>query len=313
MPPILLDCDTGIDDALAILYLACSGQAEIVAAGSVHGNVPSPLAALNTRRVFELVGLNHVPVAVGAQRPMAQPLTTAEFVHGKDGLGNTNQPAPKQGPVAGSAVEQIVRLARQRPGELTLVATGPLTNLGAALLVEPELPSLLHRVVVMGGAVAVPGNVTALAEANIWHDPEAAELVFNAGWTVTMIGLDVTMRVRLEGDSLRRIETAKEAVPRFVWSILQQYLSVYETSLGYRACPLHDPLAAVLALRADLATYQHSPIHVELQGGRTRGMTVVDRRPKHAAQQQERPRVAIAMDVEIDAVREEFLAAILGL
>jgi purine nucleosidase len=151
---ILLDADVGIDDAIAMLHLAGRSDVELLAVGSVHGNIPSDLAAVNARRLLELCGLDDVPVAYGARRPMAQPLATAEWVHGEDGLGNTNQPAPKRGPVAEDAVSQMLRLTREMPGEIDLLAVGPLTNLGLALCLDPELAGRVRSVVVMGGAIA---------------------------------------------------------------------------------------------------------------------------------------------------------------
>ncbi len=275
-PAIVLDCDTGIDDALAILDFTGRGG-QILAAGSVHGNVPAPIGARNTLRVLEIAGLEGVPVSVGAARPLAQPLMTAEHVHGDDGLGNTNQPPPRRPVEPGSAAENLLRIAHQRPGEFTLVAIGPLTNLALALLLDPELPSLIPEVVVMGGAVSVAGNVSPTAEANIWHDPEAAQLVIEAKWKVTMVSLDATMQALLTPPDLEAIRTATSARAQFAWAILDHYLDVYQQWLPGRTCPLHDPLALALVLNPELATYRSLSTQVELRGG-TRGTTVCDLR-----------------------------------
>jgi purine nucleosidase len=279
---ILLDCDTGIDDALAILDFTARGG-ELLGVGSVHGNVPAPVGARNTLRVLEIAGCDSVPVCVGAARPLAQPLMTAENVHGRDGLGNTNQPDPQRALAPGSAAEQIVRLARQRPGEFTLVAIGPLTNLAVALLLDPELPSLVEDVVIMGGAVEVPGNVTPYAEANIWHDPEAAQLVIEASWRVTLVTLDATMQALLTPADLQAIRSAGSQRARFAAAILDHYISVYQQWLPGRTCPLHDPLALALVLNPELATYRELPTLVELRGAQTRGTTVCDLRSDPAA------------------------------
>jgi purine nucleosidase len=308
---LIVDCDTGIDDAVALAYLAGRAGVELVAAGAVHGNVPVTIAARNTLRVLDVAGLDHVPVAVGASRPLAQPLDTSEAVHGGDGLGGTDQPAPRRAVEAGSAAEQLVRLARAHPGELSLLALGPLTNVALALLIEPDLPHLLRQVTVMGGAFGVAGNVTPWAEANIWHDPEAAALTFGAGWPLRAVGLDVTMRTLLRAGDLARIETHPSEVARFVSSILSHYLDVYEQRVGERACPVHDALAATLALQPELATWRDEPVDVELHGALTRGATVVDRRPGRAVGGAGAV-VAVATVVDRDAAVAGLLDALLG-
>ncbi len=275
---ILLDADVGIDDAIAMLHLAGRPDVELVAVGSVHGNIPSDLAAANARRLLELCDLNHVPVAIGARRPMAQPLATAEWVHGEDGLGNISQPAAKRGPTSEAAVAQILRLTHERPGELDILAIGPLTNLGLALCIDPDLAGRVRSVVVMGGAIAHEGNASATAEANIWHDPEAANLVFGAEWPVTMVGLDVTQVTRLRAPELAAIEALGSTRSRFALKILSHYLDVYERTFGTRECPLHDPLAAgVVADPTYITEALDRAIEVNTAGP-TRGATIIDRR-----------------------------------
>lgn len=275
---IILDTDPGVDDALAILYLAAQDDAELVAVGSVHGNVPSPLGALNALRVLELVGVD-VPVAVGAASPLAQPLQTAEFVHGEDGLGGHAGPLPRGGLVSGSAAEQLVRLAREQPGELTVLALGPLTNVALAIMLEPELPRLLRSIVIMGGAVAAPGNITPYAEANIHHDPEAADAVFAAGFPdLTLVALDVTDHARADAEWLDAVAALDGQRARFASALLNHYARFHENMLGLRVCTLHDPLAAAIMLDPEMAAYQHIPLGVELTGTHTRGKVVADLR-----------------------------------
>lgn len=275
---LLLDCDTGIDDALAILYAAGQG-ARLRACTVTHGNVPVAVGVRNTLTVLDLAGLDTVPVHVGAHRPIAQPLLTSEDVHGHDGLGDAGVPASQRTPAAGIAAVEIVRQARANPGELTLVAIGPLTNLALALLLDAELPALVPRVVVMGGAVGVPGNVSETGEANIWHDPEAAQLVVEAPWDVVFVGLETTMAAPLPHNVLERIEKADDPRARFAWAILQRYLNFYAPILGRRTCVPHDAMAMAVALAPDLATYRTRHAYVETAPGRTRGALVADLRP----------------------------------
>jgi len=309
---ILLDCDTGVDDAITLLYLAPlikSGEIDLVAVGTVHGNVAADIGALNTLRVLERAGVDDVPVAVGAGRPMAQPVDFAAEWHGSDGLGETALAEPAGRPGDISAPDQIVRLARAHPGELTLLAIGPLTNLGIALLLEPELPRLFREVVVMGGAFDHQGNITSHAEANIWHDPEAAELVLAAGWPLTLVPLDVTHPTALDETWLDRLAAGEGDVARFASRILEFYVEAYRRSLGVRGAVIHDALAAMLALDPSLGEYAERPVRVELRGDRTRGATLWDRRLY--ADEGDRPPVKVAVRADAAAFQERLLASLL--
>jgi purine nucleosidase len=311
-PTILLDCDTGIDDALMLLYLAplvTAGEVELAAIGTVHGNVAPDVGALNTLRVLECAGLTGIPVAVGAARPMAQDVAFADEWHGRDGLGETGLPEPAGRPAGVSAPEQIVRLARERPGELTLLAVGPLTNIGIALLLEPALPGLFREVVVMGGAFDHHGNITSHAEANVWHDPEAAELVLAAGWPLTLVPLDATHPTAVDGEWLDRLAAGESGAARFATRILEFYVGAYQRALGVRGAVIHDALAAMLAVDPALAEYAERPVRVELRGDRTRGATLWDRRLY--ADEAGRPPVRIAVGTDATAFRERLLASLL--
>ncbi|MER6812428.1 nucleoside hydrolase [Spirillospora sp. NPDC000708] len=317
-PVLLFDCDTGIDDALTLLYLASlvrTGEAELAGVGTVHGNIDPLTGALNTLRVLEAAGLEAgekgVPVAVGAGRPMAQDVHYALDWHGRDGLGDTNLPEPAGRPVPEPAAERIVRAARERPGEVTLLATGPLTNLGAALLLDEELPSLIREVVVMGGAFGHPGNITTHAEANIWHDPEAADLVFAADWPVVLVPLDATHPTAVHDDWLDRLAAHDSPVARFATRILEFYADAYTPTLRRRGAVIHDALAAMLAVDPGLGEYVQRPVRVELRGELTRGTTVWDARSLPADDTRRPVKVAVGSDVR--AFQERLLAAVLSL
>ncbi|MEV4256212.1 nucleoside hydrolase [Spirillospora sp. NPDC049652] len=312
-PKILFDCDTGIDDAMMLLYLAArvrAGDAELVGVGTVHGNIDSATGALNTLRVLELAGLHGVPVAVGAGRPMAQDVHFALEWHGSNGLADLDLPEPAGAPTGESAPAQLSRLVREHPGELTVVATGPLTNLGAALLLDPELPSLVREVVVMGGAFDHPGNITTHAEANIWHDPEAADLVFAADWPLVLVPLDATHPTAVGADWLERLAAHDSPVARFASQIMEWYADAYTPTLKRRGAVVHDALAALLALEPDLGEYVERPVRVELRGELTRGTTVWDARSLPASDTRRPVRVAVASDVA--AFQERLLSAVLS-
>ena len=276
---IVLDTDPGIDDALAILYLAGTPDAEIVAVGAAPGNISTTLAAENALRLLDLIEQPHVPVAVGPPAPLRQS-PEASSAHGEDGLGGEAGPASARRPVAESAAEQLVRLARSRPGELSVLALGPLTNLALALLLEPELPSLLREVVWMGGAVHAPGNRTPHAEFNAWHDPEAAERVLAGGFALTMVPLDATAAAHADPDWVAAVAESGHPRAQFATRILKHYVDFYERAIGLRGCLMHDPLAAAVMLDPGLVgSCEERQVAVELTGTHTRGMTVTDRRP----------------------------------
>ncbi|HEX6353795.1 nucleoside hydrolase [Actinophytocola sp.] len=312
---IILDTDPGVDDAFAIMYLAAQEDAEIVAVGSVHGNVPAPLAAQNALRLLELVDIS-APVAIGAALPLAQPLQTAEFVHGADGLGGMAGPAPRGKPVAESAAEQLVRLARAEPGQLTLLALGPLTNIALAVLLEPDLPKLLRSVVVMGGAVTVPGNITPYAEANFFHDPEAADLVLGAGFPdLTLVGLDVTEQTQVGEEWLSAVGELRGRRAEFANGLLDHYAGFYSRMFGRRSCTLHDPLAAAVMLDPKLAGCREMPLVIERTGTHTRGQVLADRRvlanDTHiVAAGADRTPVKVAETVDVPRFLEQMLDAV---
>jgi purine nucleosidase len=275
--PWYLDCDTGVDDALTLGLLVAEG-ADLRGIGSVSGNLAAADAARNTLDLMALMGRADVPVAVGAHDPIGGVYGGgAAFVHGANGIGGVQLPRAGD-PVAESAAEMLIRLAHEHPGALRVIAIGPLTNLALALELDPELPSLVADVVIMGGAAMVPGNVNAVAEANIWNDPIAANRVFAASWSVTMVGLDVTMEARFE--EAHRVELAAGgASARALAAMLDVYFQYYTPILGRPSCALHDPLAGAIALGLVTPTLAPVvPIEVDDTDGPGRGQTLVDLR-----------------------------------
>lgn len=262
--PVVVDTDGGVDDALALVYLARSSTTNLIAVGSVHGNVTAHAAARNSLRILELAGDAETPVAIGAAQPLAQPL---HLRHPDDPVGSLAGGTDRR-PTDETAANQLVRLAQQRPGELSLLAIGPLTNLALALAVEPRLPALLNRVVAMAGAFAVPGNITDYAESNVWHDPEAAAAVLTAGFDLTMVGLDVTRPTTATRGWLARVATD----PTQLWG---QYAAALLAHNGadLPPLPLHDPLAAALLVCPELGTYQGQFVTVDVSDSEFRGQT----------------------------------------
>ena len=246
--PYYLDCDTGVDDALALPLLLGHRDVALAGIGTVSGNTAAGQAARNTLSLLALAGRDDIPVAVGAHHPLAGTFGGgAARVHGGNGVGGVELPAASRAAEARDAADLLIGLARQHAGALRIVATGPLTNLALALRREPGLAGLVRDVTVMGGAVRAPGNVTVRAEANIAGDPAAAAAVFGAGWPVTLVPLDVTMRHRFDEDDRAALAAAGTPLTAALAAMLTGYFDFYETGLGERRVPLHDPLAAGIA------------------------------------------------------------------
>jgi purine nucleosidase/pyrimidine-specific ribonucleoside hydrolase len=307
---LLIDTDPGIDDALALLLALGDRRGRVEAVTTVSGNVGVDLATRNLARILGAAAPEPFPrVARGAARPRCGEPVTAGHVHGADGLGDlsggpsTGGPSPfpeaALGTVGEDAAGLIVATARRLAGELTIVALGPLTNLAVAVERDRDALARVGRVVVMGGAIAVPGNVTPVAEFNVFVDPEAAALVLAAGLPLTLVPLDVTARVAWEASWLDRLPQGPDGAGRLATALLAGGLAL-GAARGASAFALHDPLAVGVALEPSLVVTCRLPVAVETVGALTRGMTVADRRRRPAAP------ATCEVALEVDAAR--FLA-----
>lgn len=302
--PLFLDCDTGIDDALALAYLLASPAVRVVGIGTVSGNISAAEAARNTLDLLALAGREGIPVAVGAHDPIAGEYSGgAAHVHGSNGIGNVVLPRSVQTPVALSAAQLLINLAREHDGNLRVLAIGPLTNLAVALDEDPELPTLIESLTIMGGAALVPGNVSPVAEANIANDPEAAAMVFDAGWKITLVPLDVTMQHTLAEEDRLELLGSSHPVAQRLGEMLDVYFEFYEDTFGRRTSALHDPLAAAIAAGAVLATL--APIVgvvVDSTTGPGRGQTICDLRGRfvdYPPQPGAHTRVVLETDIDV--------------
>jgi purine nucleosidase len=277
--PLYFDCDTGVDDTMALLFLLEQPTITVVGIGTVSGNVSAEQAARNTLDVAALAGYD-VPVAIGSHDHLTHPFEGGPaHIHGANGVGDADLPDSGRMPVAEHAADMIVRLAHEYPGELRLVAVGPLTNLALALQRDPELPSLVKDVTIMGGAATVAGNMSPSAEANIGNDPEAAAAVFDAAWPLTMVGLDVTLEHRITEEDRARLLASDRPVAQFVAATLDIYYDFYVNVYGERCAALHDPLAVAVAVGAAVPTL--APVVravVDTTDGPNRGRTTADLR-----------------------------------
>ena len=271
--PVIMDCDPGIDDAVALLLAARAPELELLAVTAVAGNVGLDKTSRNARRVLTLAGVE-VPVHAGAAGPMFGEAVTADEVHGADGLLGVPTPEPAFPLSEGAAWDVLWETALAHSGELEIVATGPLTNLGIALTKYPALPEHVKRIVLMGGATDF-GNTTPAAEYNIYADPEAAELVFRSGIPIAMCGLDVTHKAYFTQEEIDRLEAL--GTPQAVFAARTMGFGVeWHQKFLVPGAPMHDPCAMMYVLEPELFTGASCWVGVECQGRHTRGRTVTD-------------------------------------
>lgn len=272
---VIIDTDPGADDALAILLALNSPELDVKALTVVAGNVVVERGVENALKLASLAGRCDIRVARGAARPLVQKLTTAEFFHGKNGLGDVDLPPPACQADAQFAPDLVIELVHQYPHEITLVPVGPLTNIALAIAKDPSIVPLVKEVVLMGGGIT-GGNATAAAEANIYNDPEAAQAVFEAGWPLTMVGLNVTERTLFRRADLDQLAKTHGRENDFAVGVLK-YMVDLAGKLGGNGTPMHDPLAVGAAIDRSLITIQEMRVDIETSGAYTRGETVASR------------------------------------
>jgi inosine-uridine nucleoside N-ribohydrolase len=305
--PIVLDCDPGHDDAIALLLALASPEVELVGVTTVAGNQTLEKTTANAIRVLELVGRGDVTVAAGAGRPLARERDVAAHVHGESGMDGPALADPVGAPVAEHAVELMAREIRARDGALTLVPTGPLTNVALLLALHPDARP--ERIVLMGGTVG-EGNRTPAAEFNIWADPEAAHRVFTSGIDVTMIGLDVTHQALIREADAGQLR-ASGRVGDFVADLVGFYALFHRKlypELG--GSPMHDPVAVAHVLDPGLVDVRPAHIEIDCSWGQGRGRTNVDWRGRHDGRE---PNAHVGLGIDADAFRALLLERIASL
>jgi inosine-uridine nucleoside N-ribohydrolase len=267
---ILLDCDPGHDDAIALLLALASPELELLGVTTVAGNQTLDKTTANAIRLLEFAGRTEIPVAAGADRPLVREQYVASYVHGETGLDGPDLPPAQSEPLDRHAVDFLADKIRETGGAVTLVPTGPLTNVALLLALHPDARP--ERIVLMGGAIA-EGNVTPAAEFNIWADPEAAARVFGSGIDVTMVGLDVTHRALFTAAHVGRLAGR---VGRMVAELLEFYGHFHKEVYGFDGSPIHDAVAVAQVIRDDLVQTEHLNTEIDVESELCRGRTVVD-------------------------------------
>jgi inosine-uridine nucleoside N-ribohydrolase len=272
---VIFDTDPGTDDAMALMLALTSPELDVRAITVVPGNVTAAQGLENALRMVSLAKRCDIPIAAGAQRPLFQKLITAEFWHGKNGLANIELPPSKCKVDARYGPDLIIEMVHASPHEITLVPVGPLTNIAMAVLKDPSIVPLVKEVVIMGGGIS-GGNVNASAEANIYNDPEAAQIVFQAGWPLTMVGLDVGDKTLFSSKELDDLGASHGPINDFIHSV-GRYLVDLSEKFGSPGAPMYDPLAVGVAIDSTLVKVQEMHVEVETRGEFTRGETVANR------------------------------------
>jgi purine nucleosidase len=273
---ILLDTDPGIDDACAILLALASPELSLEGLSIVHGNCSLEQATVNALSVLELAGATDIPVARGCELPLVQPSLLAPETHGDSGLGYAKLPEPRLRPTVQHGSDFLIERIMASPGEITLVAIGPLTNVALAIRQEPRIVQAVKELVVMGGAIRHEGNTTALAEFNTYVDPHAAHIVYHAGIPTTLVPLDVTYQCILTPDDVQRLTRIDSPVTQLIVDATRFYMEFHDEYQSIAGCVINDPLAMALTFAPELCTCQELPVDVDISGGISMGKTIGD-------------------------------------
>jgi inosine-uridine nucleoside N-ribohydrolase len=270
---VIIDSDPGVDDAVGILLALRSPELQVEAITAVAGNVPLELTLPNALRLVEIAGRTNIPIAGGASHPLTRRLVTARYAHGNNGLAGVDFPAPTIKPSHESANETLRRIIRANPGEITIAAIGPLTNIAILLRSDPEIAPLIRGIAIMGGSLS-GGNITPSAEFNFYADPEAARVVFDANLPLTMVGLDVTRKVLLTEDHVKLLEASRDAAGQAAGKIMRATIERVRKGSGSPTVAMHDPLTIAWLIDPGILTLRDHYVEIETSGEWTAGESV---------------------------------------
>jgi len=273
---ILFDTDPGIDDACAILLALASPELSLEGLSIVHGNCSAEQGTRNALSVLELANASHIPVARGCELPLVQASLLAPETHGDTGLGYAKLPDPRARPIRQHGIDFLIEKILASPGEITLVAIGPLTNIALAIRQEPRIVEAVKELIIMGGALRHEGNTTALAEFNTYVDPHAAHIVYHAGMPATLVPLDVTYQCVLTPNDVKRLQKVNSPITNFLADATRFYMEFHDEYQKIEGCVINDPLALALTFMPELCSYQELPVDVDISGGISTGKTIAD-------------------------------------
>jgi len=300
---VILDTDPGIDDALAFVLLKAMPEVELQAITVTHGNTTVEKCTTNALKLVELLGMQHIPVAIGANQPLVKALSVAEETHGDTGLGHAVLPPPTITAVKENAANLIIDIVNANPGEITILCIGPVTNLALALLKEPSLRKKIKNVVSMAGTIHYPGNATPSSEYNVFCDPESFDILLRSGIDLTIVPLDVTYQCLFTKDHVARLKGARTDIAEFIDRSTAFYMEFHAEYQGIQGCAINDPLAAAILVKPELVTFRDYYLDIELHGEFTTAKISAD----HFNATGNPPNTKVAMEVDVEAFMDFFI------
>ena len=305
MKNIILDCDPGHDDMVAIILALSSPEINLLGITTVAGNQIVDKTFNNALRILTLLGVKGIPVTRGSEKPILRVLKTAPEFHGISGLDGAELPEPKNMGLQTNSIDFIVDTLQKSKDKIYIVATGPLTNIAISILKAPEIKSKIERIVLMGGAIH-DSNITPSAEFNIYVDPEAAKVVFDSGIPLTMVGLDVTNRCVFTFEEIKTLKNSKKSLSRIIGNLLQYFAQSNLKYYGIEGAPLHDPLTVAYTINKDILKVKEYHVDIETKGEYTTGATVVDIYGISG----KNPNAEVAVDVDVGMYKSMIFEAI---
>ena len=300
---VILDTDPGIDDALAFILLKAMPEVALQAITVTHGNTSVEKCTTNALKLVELLGMQNIPVAMGADQPLVKALSVAEETHGDTGLGHAILPHPTIQAIDQNAANLIIEIVNANPGEITILCIGPVTNLALALLKDPSLRKKIKNVLSMAGTIHYPGNATPSSEYNVFCDPESFDILLRSGIDLTIVPLDVTYQCLFTKEHVARLKGARADIETFIDRSTAFYMEFHAEYQGIHGCAINDPLAAAILIKPELVTFREYYVDIELHGEFTTAKLSAD----HFSATGNQPNAKVAMEVDVAGFMDFFI------